>query len=947
MTFSTIFSRWLILVGLWVALPVSATTLVDENFDDATANAIQAVLASSPATLPAGTLWSSSTTASAVNLRAGTDTINGYNAGNSYQRFSFASGQTFFSPNTADNKFLVLGDDSGQLAGGPDNGSFGFAIPFAVPNDATSITVSFDWVFKAFVLGGTNGSTDRLSVRVVGAGFSINNALAADGISIVDQSIASQGALQGPASATVPVANLGAPDGSGNYYLVFGLLENTGTNPTTNAAVGIDNILVTTDGSGNSGGGPGGGDPGTGGGGGSGTFMLPPASGGNPAFTSAHFSGSANCAMCHDGIRDQNNADVSIITDWSSTMMANSARDPFWRAKVRSELSRHPTLAATINEKCTRCHAPMANTEAKKAGESITIFDGGVLSSSNARHDQALNGVSCTLCHQVQDSVNLGTLSGMSGNYEIGESKTIFGQYANPFTMPMTMHTGFTPAYSSHVTESKLCAACHNLKTPYVDAAGNVLSTTPESEFPEQMPYTEWEHSSYASQKTCQGCHMSQTGGVKISTMPMMLGARNDFGIHEFVGGNTLMLNILKDHAAQLGVLSTNFAETIAKTDTMLKSAAAVTVLNPSWNNGVLDFTLKVDSTTGHKLPTGFPSRRAILHVSVSNAQGQLVWESGKVNADGSVAGVDADSQPAGFEPHYDLITEPGQVQVYEAIMGDHQGNVTYTLLHGAAYLKDNRLLPAGFDKATAPNDVRVVGAALADDDFTGGSDQVGYRISGLAGGAYTVKAELVYQTLAYGFARDLFTDTTTPEVVDFKTLFDASTHKSTVIASTEFGGSLVPNQAPVANAGTGRRVRLGSTVSLDGSSSHDPDGGPQPLAFQWGQTSGPAATLINAGTASPAFVPSASGVYVFGLTVSDSQATSAPHSVAIEVPILGAVDADGDVDNNDLALINAALNTMANGPNDLRDINGDEKINVLDARKLALLCTRPRCAVQ
>ena len=78
-----------------------------------------------------------------------------------------------------------------------------------------------------------------------------------------------------------------------------------------------------------------------------GGFLLPPASGGNPSFTSEHFSGSANCTMCHNGLNDQNGLDVSIETDWSSTMMANATRDPFWKAKVRSELNRNPQLSTT------------------------------------------------------------------------------------------------------------------------------------------------------------------------------------------------------------------------------------------------------------------------------------------------------------------------------------------------------------------------------------------------------------------------------------------------------------------------------------------------------------------------------------------------------------------------------------------------------------------------
>ncbi|MDD2761414.1 MAG: DUF642 domain-containing protein [Methylomonas sp.] len=532
-------------------------------------------------------------------------------------------------------------------------------------------------------------------------------------------------------------------------------------------------------------------------------FVGTPADPGNPTFTTSHFSGSQNCAMCHNGIVDNQGKDVSIITDWSSTMMANSSRDPFWRAKVRSEMARHPELQTVINDKCTKCHAPMANAQAKKDNTiaSQTIFDGGILDVGHAKHDAAMDGVSCTLCHQIPATPALGTLATMSGNYAINDSKTIFGPYGGPgdtalFTMPMMMHTGYTPTYGAQTKDSKLCASCHNLKTPYVDQNGTLLSTTPESEFPEQTPYMEWEQSSYVSQKSCQTCHMSRTDGVKISTMGMS-GLRNNFAIHDLVGANKLMLDILSNNKNQLGVLSNNFAETLTKTDAMLKSAATVTVAEQRSTPNALDFTLQINSTTGHKLPTAYPSRRASLHVTVTDAQNQIVWESGKVNADGSILGVDADDNGNTFEPHYDLITAEDQVQVYEAVMGNNEGEVTYTLLRGKEYLKDNRILPPGFNKANAPADVRVVGSALSDSNFIGGSDQISYQIGGLPVGNYSVKAELVYQTLSRAFAEDLFSDTVTPEVVDFKTMFDASTQKSSVIASAEFAGSVVAPPPP------------------------------------------------------------------------------------------------------------------------------------------------------
>lgn len=520
-----------------------------------------------------------------------------------------------------------------------------------------------------------------------------------------------------------------------------------------------------------------------------GGFYSPPASSGNPSFISEHFSGSANCTMCHNNIVDGTSKDVSIETDWSSTMMANAARDPLWKAKVRSELNRHPLLTDVINDKCTRCHAPMANFEAKSFNETKGILGDGFLNPNHPRHDEAMNGVSCTLCHQIKDTPNLGTLSSFTGHYEIDNSKTIYGQYTAPFTTPMLNMTGYTPAFGAQIQSSTLCGTCHNVKTPYVDETSKVLSSTPESEFPEQMPYSEWEHSSYANTniKTCQDCHMTHTNGVAISNRPMWLAARDDFGIHEFVGANKLMLDIFNNNKTQLGVLSNNFAETIAKTQTMLNSAATITPVTQSLSSdNALNFTLKINSTTGHKLPSAYPSRRVILHVTVKDAQGAVVFESGKINADGSVVGVDADTDGTSFEPHYDLITNDTQVQVYEAIMGNNLNQVTYTLLRGMKYLKDNRLLPPGFDKATATSDVKVVGDALNDTNFIGGSDQISYRISGLTGSNYQVEAELVHQPLAYSFAKDLFVEVDN-EVEDFKTMFNASNSKSNRIAINSF----------------------------------------------------------------------------------------------------------------------------------------------------------------
>lgn len=168
-------------------------------------------------------------------------------------------------------------------------------------------------------------------------------------------------------------------------------------------------------------------------------------------------------------------------------------------------------------------------------------------------------------------------------------------------------------------------------------------------------------------------------------------------------------------------------------------------------------------------------------------------------------------------------------------------------------------------------------------------------------------------------------------------------------ISNAKLGNKQVietPVIPPIANAGPDQTVRLGSLVTLNGSGSNDPDNGPSPLSFAWSKTAGPTVNLTSPSTAKPTFTPNTAGGYTFSLVVKDGTSDSAPDTVTIAVPKLGDIDLDGDVDKNDLAKITAALNKPASSPNDLRDLNGDMKIDALDTRKLALLCTRPSCAI-
>jgi hypothetical protein len=502
----------------------------------------------------------------------------------------------------------------------------------------------------------------------------------------------------------------------------------------------------------------------------------------DPAFTQGPFTGAAACAMCHDGIVDAEGRPASIVQAWSSTMMANAARDPFWKAKLESEQLRNPEHSGIVNDTCTRCHAPMAHVLSKNDGAALTLSHGGI-DPSSPYYSAAQDGVSCTLCHQIQDR-DLGTNRGFDGKFVIGADRAIFGPYQDVFTMPMQHMVDYTPQYGAHVLRSEFCATCHDVETPIIDHTGQL--TTGAQGFPEQTPYTEWKNSAFALTTTCADCHMGRTDGVILSTRPPWLNtARNGFALHGFAGANKLMLSVLDRERTQLGVTANDFSAILARTDVMLGAAAKLELESSHFTESGLELAIRVLNTTGHKLPTSFPSRRVVLHLQVLDARNQVVFESGRVDADGNISGSDATQDLSRVEPHHDWIDDPQQAQVYESVMQDTAGSVTFTLLRAASYRKDNRLLPRGADKTTLPAEVAVRGEALTDADFQGGADVVHYRVKELPTGPYRVVAALLYQTIGARFARELFL-TQGAAVTWFEQVFRAAPFKTVELARLE-----------------------------------------------------------------------------------------------------------------------------------------------------------------
>jgi hypothetical protein len=470
---------------------------------------------------------------------------------------------------------------------------------------------------------------------------------------------------------------------------------------------------------------------------------------------------SDRCMACHNNLVAPDGLDVSIGSNWRASMMAHSARDPYWQASVRREILDHPSAAPSIEDECATCHMPMSRYGAKVAGGHGEVFANLPASAAvTAAARLAVAGVSCTACHQITDK-GLGERQSFVGGFVIDSSmplgaRRVFGPFDVDQGRERIMRSAsrFVPKRADHVQSSELCATCHTLYTHVLDENGEVVG-----ELPEQVPYLEWLHSDYGGARSCQSCHMPVVEGE----MPItgVLGQpRNGFSRHVFRGGNFLMPRIFNRFADELTpqALPEELDTASRRTAEHLRSAAGRIGVGEARVGGTrLHLEVAVDNLAGHKLPTAYPSRRAWVHLEVRDRRGETVFESGSLRPDGSIVGNDNDADPTRYEPHYSEISSSDQVQVYEAIMADQAGRVTTGLLRAVRFIKDNRILPIGFDPATAGDDIAVRGAAGSDSDFTGGSDRLRFVVPlGEAAGPYRVVAELWYQPVAFRWARNL-----------------------------------------------------------------------------------------------------------------------------------------------------------------------------------------------
>ena len=349
----------------------------------------------------------------------------------------------------------------------------------------------------------------------------------------------------------------------------------------------------------------------------------------------------------------------------------------------------------------------------------------------------------------------------------------------------------------------------------------------------EQATYLEWLNSGYQDEypqynktperaKSCQGCHMpegfeSVDGTLTVERVKSRIAAVQDHthpeadhieesddinvkfreeGIsrHKFRGLNAMLLMMFEQFNDTLGVRKSDYmmgTDGISQAiDGYLRQARDDTVdldVETKLEGESLTVDVEVTNKAGHRFPSGVAFRRAFLELLVIETRGdgeRIVWSSGRTNSLGALVDENGEVLPTDFfergpdgkqqyQPHHEVITRPDQVQIYEELIKDAKGDFTTSFIRRQKHVKDNRLLPFGwqlrgpipdryeelesFIEATHP-----VQYAIQDADFVDGKgrDLVRYEVTlpeGVDPENVTVRATLYYQSIPPYWLRQRF----------------------------------------------------------------------------------------------------------------------------------------------------------------------------------------------
>src|SRR5438034_1848405 len=126
-----------------------------------------------------------------------------------------------------------------------------------------------------------------------------------------------------------------------------------------------------------------------------------------------------------------------------------------------------------------------------------------------------------------------------------------------------------------------------------------------------------------------------------------------------------------------------------SSTDLAKNQTAKISVTSLERKDKFFEAMVEVENLAGHGLPSGVAFRRAFITFEALDEKGGVIWASGRTNSVGAIVKGASDqalppeffydpiTRKQVFQPHYQIITDEHQPQLYEELIADTEGKIT------------------------------------------------------------------------------------------------------------------------------------------------------------------------------------------------------------------------------------------------------------------------------
>ena len=239
---------------------------------------------------------------------------------------------------------------------------------------------------------------------------------------------------------------------------------------------------------------------------------------------------------------------MSIGTTWRASMMAHSARDPYWQAGVRREVTDHPQRAGGDRERmlaAATCRWRTLKRSAEAGGSpSSPTFHRRARPPPSIRSPSKASPARCVIRSRATDSAEgqlhrrLRDRDGAAGARPTDVRARTRSSLARASVMRSA--TGLQPTASTHIQRSELCATCHTLYTHALNAPGEAIERAPGADALPGMAAQRVPRHAELPVLPHAGGRRSRCRSPRCSGKP-----REGVSRHDFRGANFFMLGIL------------------------------------------------------------------------------------------------------------------------------------------------------------------------------------------------------------------------------------------------------------------------------------------------------------------------------------------------------------------------------------------------------------------